>query len=61
MNGRLSAVSERESGPPFDLSNAAPLWIGFGAQQHFTGRIADLRIYDGALDQPAIDAILNAR
>jgi hypothetical protein len=33
-----------------DLSNPQPLRIGFGAYDYFQGRIADVRLYSGALN-----------
>jgi hypothetical protein len=50
VNGRLSTCSTAPKGCAFDLSNTEPLWIGFGAQTHFTGAMADLRLYTRALD-----------
>ena len=49
VNGKLSAVSDLRDGPAFDLSNDKPLWIGFGAQNFFTGAMSDVRLYDGPL------------
>lgn len=37
-----------------DLSNPHPLRIGFGAQDHFQGKMADVRIYRGALSAEQI-------
>ena len=50
VNGRLSASSSAPGGRVFDLSNGLPLVIGFGAQTHFTGAMADLRLYGRALE-----------
>lgn len=49
INGKRSASSLLREGPAFNVSNDAPLWIGFGAQNYFHGSISDLRWYDGAL------------
>jgi hypothetical protein len=54
VNGKLAATSDLRDGPPFDLNNDRPLLIGFGAQNYFTGSIADVRLYDGALDEAAV-------
>jgi hypothetical protein len=50
VNGKLSAACAAPKGRVFDLSNIEPLKIGFGAQNYFTGAMADLRLYDRALD-----------
>jgi hypothetical protein len=54
LNGQKSAASSLRDAEPFNLSNEAPLWIGFGAQNFFHGEMADLRWYEGALDAAAI-------
>ena len=54
INGKQSASSRLRPGAPFDLSNKAPLWIGFGAQNSFHGTLSDLKLYDGALTADAI-------
>jgi hypothetical protein len=54
LNGQRTASSTLRDGPAFNLSNAAPIWIGFGAQNFFHGEMADLRWYEGALDTAAI-------
>jgi len=57
VNGKLSASSQLREGAPFDLSNDVPLSIGFGAQNFFHGQIADVQLYDGALDTGAIETL----
>jgi hypothetical protein len=42
INGVLSDSSQLPAGHVFDLSNAQPLTIGFGAQGSFCGAIADV-------------------
>ena len=54
VNGKLSSTSELRDGDAFDLSNDMPLLIGFGAQNYFTGSMADVRLYDGAIDDETI-------
>jgi hypothetical protein len=61
VNGALAATSELRDGPAFDLSNDLPLLIGFGAQNHFTGHLSDVRLYDGALDADALAEIIASR
>ncbi|MFN0050925.1 MAG: PVC-type heme-binding CxxCH protein, partial [Planctomycetales bacterium] len=50
VNGKVSVSSQSPNGRIFDLSNMEPLLIGFGAQTHFTGAIADLRLYSRGLE-----------
>ncbi len=55
INGQLAATSfPLRAGPAFDLTNNSPMRIGMGAQNYFTGYIADVRLYDGALSSEAI-------
>jgi len=54
INGKRSASSRLERAALLNLSSEAPLWIGFGAQNFFDGAMADLRLYDGALDAESI-------
>jgi hypothetical protein len=54
VNGDRTATSTTGEGPTFDLTNQAPMWIGFGAQNFFHGQMADVRWYDGALDPATI-------
>ncbi|MBN2292415.1 MAG: LamG domain-containing protein [Pirellulales bacterium] len=49
VNGHLSMSSTAPEGRILDLSNSEPLSIGFGAQNYFTGAIADVRLYARAL------------
>jgi hypothetical protein len=61
VNGRLSASSQAPEGRTFDLANAEPLRIGFGAQASFSGALADLRLYAGALDAEQIQQLYQTR
>ncbi|MGE0608853.1 MAG: LamG-like jellyroll fold domain-containing protein [Pirellulales bacterium] len=61
INGRPTSVSTLRDGPLFDLTNTAPLWIGFGAQNFFHGQLADLRWYQGALDKAEIEKLAQER
>jgi hypothetical protein len=61
INGERTAISSLRDGPAFDLTNAAVMWIGFGAQNYFHGEMADLRCYEGALDPEAIRLLANDR
>jgi hypothetical protein len=61
VNGRVSGCSTAPKGHALDLSNTEPLWIGFGAQTHFTGAIADLRLYTRALDTEDVKQVYTNR
>lgn len=54
VNGKLAATSDLRDGPAFNLSNDRPLLIGFGAQNYFTGAMADVRLYDGSLGDEVV-------
>jgi hypothetical protein len=45
----------------YDLSIDQPLRIGIGQSEHFDGRMADVRLYRGALDEPAIAELSGTR
>ena len=49
LDGSLSATSSAFDPSNFDLTNDRPLRIGFGQTDYFHGRIADVRLYRGAL------------
>jgi hypothetical protein len=59
VNGKLVATSQLRDGLLFDLTNKRPLMVGFGAQNFFSGAIADLRLYDGALNADAVRRIMD--
>jgi hypothetical protein len=54
INGNLAASSQAPARTTFDLSNTSPLFIGYGTQTYFTGAIADVRLYAGALTTEAV-------
>ena len=54
------ATSQAPKGHSFDLTNALPLTIGAGPQGAFAGRIADLRLYSGALAAEQVKALVSA-
>ena len=61
VNGKLVATSQLRDGLPFNLTNQRPLLVGFGAQNYFSGSIADLRLYHGALEADAVLEIMQQR
>ena len=57
MDGKVVAKSSEFNPGDFDLTNDQPLRIGFGAHDHFNGRISDLRIYNRAISADATAAL----
>ena len=57
VNGDLSSTSRAPAGKTFDLSNNQPMTIGFGSQDYFSGSMADLRFYSGAIDEKQVKAL----
>ncbi len=49
VDGEVVAESAEFAAVDYDLRNSQPLRIGCGQHDYFTGRIADLQIYRGAL------------
>lgn len=49
VDGQQVSQSSRFDPTQFDLNNAAPLRIGFGANDHLRGRLADLRLFRRAV------------
>ncbi len=49
VDGKLVAHSSRFKAADFDITNNESLKIGFGAHDHFNGRLADVRLYNRAL------------
>ena len=60
VDGKPVATSTTFTTSEFNLSSEQPLKIGFGAQDHFHGRMADVRIYHGALSIEEIQQLANA-
>ena len=54
INGELSSTAQAPAHTTFDLTNASPLYIGYGAQTYFKGAIANVRIYGNRLDDETI-------
>lgn len=50
VDGKLQASSAPFDGADFEIANDRPLRIGLGSQNHFSGALADVRIYAGALE-----------
>ena len=58
VDGELVAQSSAFRPDDYDLSNDQPLKIGFGELDYFSGRIRDVRLYNRALDDNEIGAVL---
>ena len=54
VDGKLAGQSTEFSPADFDVTTTAPLLIGMGAHDYFRGRMADVRLYRGALSPEAI-------
>jgi hypothetical protein len=57
VNGTLVAKSTQFKAEKLDLSNDEPLQIGFGAHDHFNGKLSDVRMYDRALSIDEIEQL----
>jgi hypothetical protein len=55
VDGQLAAVSEIAE--DLDVTNSAPLVIGFGPQSHFRGKLRHVRLYNRALGQQEIHSL----
>jgi hypothetical protein len=53
VDGKAVASSESD-GELLDITNGAPLQIGFGPQSFFSGKIRDVRLYNRALDESEV-------
>ena len=49
VDGKLAAASRGPGGAACNLSGAAPLRIGFGERNYFSGKIREVRLYRWAL------------
>jgi hypothetical protein len=54
---RVASSASGPESPALDLTNGAPLRIGFGAYDHFRGSLSDLRLYDRAISAEEIAAL----
>ena len=54
VDGKQVSQSADFDPTQFDLASAAPLQIGFGANDHLRGRLADLRLYSRVLNASEI-------
>ena len=57
VDGEQVATSQAPDSHTFDLTNPRPLTIGAGLQGTFAGCIADLRLYNGVLNDNQVKAI----
>jgi hypothetical protein len=61
IDGELVAESSEFEPGNFDLSVDQPLRIGLGQSEYFDGRMADVRLYKGALSEAAIVELTDDR
>jgi len=59
VNGKSGSKSSLPKGVHLDLSTPCPLLIGNGTQSAFSGAMADLRIYEGALSASQVQELTN--
>jgi hypothetical protein len=57
VDGKLAATSSAFNPADYDISNVAPLQIGFGAHDYFNGSMRDLRMYNRALTDLEISGL----
>lgn len=57
VDGNLVASSSPFDSEKFSLANRMPLLIGFGAENYFSGRMRDLRLYGGALSASEVKSL----
>jgi len=57
VDGKLVCSSQAFAAESYDLANNEPLYIGFGAVDHFSGAMDELRMYDRALSDADVTAL----
>lgn len=57
IDGQQRATSAPFDNSDYDITTREPLRIGIGAQNHFSGSMADIRIYAGALTDAQVSQI----
>jgi hypothetical protein len=57
VDGKRASESVPMTASEFDLTVKSPLKIGFGAQDYFQGRMADVRLYRGALSDADVQQL----
>jgi hypothetical protein len=55
-NGKMVATSVPAQ-ETIDVSNGAPLQIGFGAQAHFRGKVREIQVFNKALSDDEVNAL----
>jgi hypothetical protein len=58
VDGKLVAKSTSFDSAKYDLSNGQPLRIGFGQTDYFAGRMSDVRLYNRALSDAEVIALV---
>ncbi|MFP6671178.1 MAG: LamG domain-containing protein, partial [Pirellulaceae bacterium] len=61
VNGKLVSQSTHFDAKIYNLENKQPLKIGFGQHDYFNGKMKDVRLYQGALDERAIRLLAEPR
>jgi hypothetical protein len=61
IDGKLVSTSSSFDPAEYDLSTDQPLRIGFGQTEYFAGKMADVRLYKGALDDHQIQKLCSVK
>ena len=61
VDGKLAVESSALDPADYDLSTDQPLRIGFGQTEYFSGRMADMRLYRGALNDEQIQELISQK
>ena len=61
VNGKLVAKSSPFEPSEYDVSTDQPLRIGFGQTDYFAGKIAEVRVYNRALNGRAVRKLAATR
>jgi hypothetical protein len=61
VDAKLTATSSLFDSNKYNLTNDNPFLIGFGAHDYFNGSLSNLRLYNRALSNTEIKALLNIR
>lgn len=57
VDGRLVGTSAELAAADYDLTNTAPLKIGFGQNDYFRGRLSDVRVYRRSLNPAEVQRL----
>jgi hypothetical protein len=61
VNGKFVSTSTSFDPAKYDVSTNQPLRIGFGQTEYFAGKMTDVRLYKGALDDQHIQELCSIK